>query len=116
MGGRNKEYATEDQVLWHKRSYEKGWIAPHWEKKYGGGGLRVKYTSIIAEELAKYGARLPLVGMGVFMIGPAILKFGTEEQKMKYLNEIRPHSSIGYKTPNELENLNQNLYFKAVVA
>ena len=88
MGGRNQDYATADQVLWYKRCYEKGWIAPHWEKKYGGGGLTVKHTSIIAEEMAKYGARLPLVGMGVFMIGPAILKFGREEQKMKYLNEI----------------------------
>lgn len=50
MGGRNQEYATKDQKLWHKRCYEKGWNAPHWEKKYGGGGLTVKHTSIIADE------------------------------------------------------------------
>ncbi|MFT4565445.1 MAG: acyl-CoA dehydrogenase [Saprospiraceae bacterium] len=88
MGGQNQEYATDDQVLWFNQCYERGWIAPHWDKKYGGGGLTLKHTSIIAEEMAKFGARLPLVGMGVFMIGPAILKFGSEEQKTKYLNEI----------------------------
>jgi acyl-CoA dehydrogenase len=88
MGGQNQEYATDDQVLWFNQCYERGWIAAHWDKKYGGGGLTLKHTSIIAEEMAKFGARLPLVGMGVFMIGPAILKFGSEEQKTKYLNEI----------------------------
>ncbi len=31
-------------------------------------------------------------------------------------NTIRPHSSIGYQTPDELELLNKNLYFSAVAA
>ncbi|MCR9288571.1 MAG: acyl-CoA dehydrogenase family protein [Bacteroidetes bacterium] len=87
-GGRNQEDVTDDLKLWFNRCYEKGWVVPHWEKKYGGGGLTLKENTIIAEEMSKIGARAPLQSFGVSMLGPALLKFGSEEQKMKYLNEI----------------------------
>lgn len=87
-GGRNQEIVSNDLLLWFKRCYDKGWVVPHWEKKYGGGGLTLKESTIIAEEMSKIGARTPLESFGVSMLGPALLKFGSEEQKMKYLNEI----------------------------
>lgn len=87
-GGRNQENVSDDLLLWFKRCYDKGWVVPHWEKKYGGGGMTLKESAIIAEEMSKFGARSPLESFGVSMLGPALLKFGSEEQKMKYLNEI----------------------------
>lgn len=87
-GGRNQEGVSPDLLKWFNSCYDKGWIVPHWEKKYGGGGLTLKHTTIIGEEMAKAGARPPINSMGVSMLGPALLKFGTEEQKLKYLNEI----------------------------
>ena len=87
-GGRNQENVAENLLLWFNRCYKKGWVVPHWDKKYGGGGLTLKESTIISEELAKIGARSPLESFGVSMLGPALLKFGSEEQKMKYLNEI----------------------------
>lgn len=87
-GGQNQEGVSEDLLLWFNRCYEKGWVVPHWDKKYGGGGLTLKQTSIISEEMSRIGARPPINSMGVSMLGPALIKFGSEEQKMKYLNEI----------------------------
>ena len=52
-GGRNQEDVTDDLKLWFNRCYEKGWVVPHWEKKYGGGGLTLKENTIIAEEMSK---------------------------------------------------------------
>lgn len=87
-GGRNQERVSEDLALWFSRCYEKGWVVPHWDKKYGGGGLTLKHTSIISQEMSKIGARQPINSLGISMLGPALMKFGDEEQKLKYLNEI----------------------------
>lgn len=87
-GGRNRDQATEDQRLWFDRCYEKGWVVPYWDQKYGGGGLTLKQNKVITEEMTKIGARKPLFSFGVSMLGPALLQFATEEQKLKYLNEI----------------------------
>lgn len=87
-GGRNQEGVTEDQLLWFNRCYEKGWVVPYWDKQYGGGGLSLQQNKVITEEMARMGIRSPLMSFGVSMLGPALLKFGSEEQKLKYLNEI----------------------------
>jgi len=87
-GGRKRDEADEDLIQWFNACYEKGWVVPHWDKKYGGGGLTLKESTIIREEMSKFGARVPLESFGVSMLGPALLKFGSEEQKLKYLNEI----------------------------
>lgn len=86
-GGRNAK-PTEDQLLWFNRCHEKGWIVPYWEKKYGGGGMSAIETKIINEEMMRLGARKPLFSFGISMLGPALLKFATEEQKLLYLNQI----------------------------
>ena len=87
-GGRKRNEADEELIQWFNTCYEKGWVVPHWDKKYGGGGLTLKESSIIREEMSKFGARPPLESFGVSMLGPALLKFGSEEQKLRYLNEI----------------------------
>ena len=67
---------------------KKGWPYRIGIKKYGGGGLNLIENKVITEEITKIGARPPLYSFGVSMLGPALLKFGSEGQKLKYLNEI----------------------------
>ncbi len=101
-GGRNKDKATVDQRLWFDRCYEKGLIVPQWEKKYGGGGFSSIQIKIITEEMTRLGCRKPILSFGISMLGPALLQFANEEQKLKYLNEITAgeiHWCQGYSEP-----------------
>ena len=67
---------------------EKGWTVPDWPAAYGGGGLSSAETKILKEEMAAIGVRSPLSSFGISMLGPALLKYGTEEQKKRFLPEI----------------------------
>ncbi|RYD82106.1 MAG: acyl-CoA dehydrogenase, partial [Sphingomonadales bacterium] len=87
-GGRNAAFKDEAQRLWFERMAERGWTAPGWPQEYGGGGLSPAETTILAEELARIEAHRPLTSLGVYMLGPALLKFGTEEQKRQHLPAI----------------------------
>jgi len=87
-GGRNPYFHTPDIKLWFDRMYEKGWAVPHWPTEYGGGGLNKQEQKILREEMTRLGCRPPIFSFGISMLGPALLKFGNEAQKMKYLNEI----------------------------
>ncbi|RJF85913.1 acyl-CoA dehydrogenase family protein [Sphingomonas cavernae] len=87
-GGRNPTFKSEAQKVWMDRMAEKGWTVPDWPKAYGGAGLSPAESKILREEMAKLGCRSPLSSFGIWMLGPALLKFGTEEQKVHYLNQI----------------------------
>lgn len=87
-GGRDTSNASKDQKIWFERMLEKRWVVPYWEEKYGGGGLDRIENKILTEEMIKLGCRKPLFSFGVSMLGPALLKFASEAQKMKYLPEI----------------------------
>ena len=87
-GGRNFEFQSEDQKVWLERMAERGWTVPDWPKEYGGGGLSAEETKILRQEMKALGCRLPLTSFGISMLGPALLKFGTEEQKLRYLPPI----------------------------
>jgi acyl-CoA dehydrogenase len=50
--------------------------------------LSAAQTKILRQEMARLGCRSPLNSFGIWMLGPALLKFGTEEQKVHYLKEI----------------------------
>jgi len=102
-GGRNPEIDDPDQKVWCDRMAERGWTVPHWPKEYGGGGLSSGEVKVLREEMARIGARLPLDSFGISMLGPALLEFGTEEQKAEHLppicrGEIR--WCQGYSEPN----------------
>ena len=87
-GGRNFTFASEDQKLWLERMAARGWTAPDWPTEYGGGGLSQQEHKVLREEMARINARTPLSSFGVWMIGPAILKFGSEELKRQHLPPI----------------------------
>ncbi len=80
-----------DHELWRQRLAEKGWGAPTWPKEYGGAGLSQSEERIITDELSDANAFNPIPNialMGVTMVGPTILDYGTEEQKKKHLIPI----------------------------
>jgi acyl-CoA dehydrogenase len=87
-GGRNFNFASEDQKLWMERMAAKGWTAPDWPTEYGGGGLDKGQHKVLKEELASINARSPLDSFGIWMIGPALLKFGSEALKQQHLPPI----------------------------
>lgn len=87
-GGRNFTFASEDQKVWLERMAARGWTAPEWPSEYGGGGLSQQEHKVLREEMARINARPPLSSFGIWMIGPAILKFGSEELKRQHLPPI----------------------------
>ncbi|MEH2511139.1 alkylation response protein AidB-like acyl-CoA dehydrogenase [Nitrobacteraceae bacterium AZCC 1564] len=102
-GGRNTVYSSEPQRLWFERMRDKGWTVPDWPKEYGGGGLDPEETKILRQEMAAISARLPLSSFGIWMLGPALLKYGTDEQKREHLPKIAAgliRWCQGYSEPN----------------
>src|SRR5919112_1283671 len=87
-GGRNWTFASNAQRQWLEVMAGRGWTVPDWPKDYGGGGLSAEETRVLKQEMQKIGARAPLTSFGISMLGPALLKFGTEEQKKHYLPQI----------------------------
>ena len=87
-GGRRAAYPNPEVKLWLDRMAEKGWTAPTWPKEYGGGGLSKEQAGILGEEMRRIRARPAHTGMGLSMIGPALLEFGSEEQKQEHLPKI----------------------------
>ena len=87
-GGRNPQFSHPDQEIWLERMGDKGWTCPTWPAKYGGGGLSKDENKILQEEMSAIGARSPLGSFGIWMLGPALLEFATEEQKKEHLPGI----------------------------
>jgi alkylation response protein AidB-like acyl-CoA dehydrogenase len=87
-GGRNPQFQSDAQRQWLEVMAGRGWTVPDWPREYGGGGLSPAETKILKQEMARIGARNPLYSFGISMLGPALLKYGTEEQKKRFLTEI----------------------------
>jgi alkylation response protein AidB-like acyl-CoA dehydrogenase len=102
-GGRNTKFSSEPQRVWFERMRDKGWTVPDWPREYGGGGLDAGEHKVLREEMAAMGARSPLSSFGIWMLGPALLKYGTEAQKKEHLPKIAAgliRWCQGYSEPN----------------
>jgi alkylation response protein AidB-like acyl-CoA dehydrogenase len=73
---------------WRLALGSKGWGTPTWPKEYGGGGLSRAEAGVLAEEMAKVGARSPIGGMGVAFFGPTLLEYGSEALKQEHMPGI----------------------------
>lgn len=87
-GGRDAVFPTPAHKLWLERMAARGWTAPEWPSQYGGGGLSREQAKVLTSEMRRLDAQSPLASFGVWMLGPALLQFGTEEQKQRFLPEI----------------------------
>lgn len=84
---RNGYLPKEPQLRWQKRLAERGWLAPNWPEEYGGPGWTATQKYIYDTEMAAAGAP-GVIPFGPRMVAPVIMKFGTPEQKAKYLPDI----------------------------
>ncbi|MEI6642521.1 MAG: acyl-CoA dehydrogenase family protein [Novosphingobium sp.] len=87
-GGRNFVFKNAAQKAWMEVCAAKGYTVPDWPVAYGGAGMNPAEAKVWREEMARAGARPPLSSFGIWMLGPALLKFGTEEQKVHYLGQV----------------------------
>jgi len=87
-GGRRGTFHSGDARLWFERMRDKGWTAPEWPTQYGGGGLSAQQARVLKEEMKSIHARTPLYGIGLWMLGPAVLEYGNEAQKQQHIRAI----------------------------
>jgi alkylation response protein AidB-like acyl-CoA dehydrogenase len=87
-GGKKFVFKNPEAKLWLDRMAERGWTAPTWPKEYGGGGLTPAENAVLQAELRRINARPALFSFGVWMLGPVLLEYATDEQKKEYLPKI----------------------------
>jgi len=93
---------VEAAKAWQRKLYEAGYVAMGWPVEYGGRGADLMAQTIVNEELVR--ARAPgLIGvLGIQMLGPTLIQWGTEEQKREFLPKILTAEHIwcqGYSEP-----------------
>jgi len=81
-------YSTEDARVWRQSMAKKGWTAPLWPEEYGGAALTSDRYRVLQEEMMSIRALPAATGMGLAMIGPTLLEFGTDQQKHEHLPKI----------------------------
>ena len=102
-GGRHFKFHSDDQRQWLQRMAAKGWTVPTWPTAYGGAGLSKELAGVLRQELRALHCRSPLDSFGIWMLGPALLHYGSEEQKLEYLPPIARGEirwCQGYSEPN----------------
>lgn len=87
-GGKNFTFRNPEAKLWLDRMSAKGWTAPVWPREYGGGGLTSAENNVLQSEMKCIQARPPLFSFGLWMLGPVLLEYATEEQKQSHLPQI----------------------------
>jgi alkylation response protein AidB-like acyl-CoA dehydrogenase len=89
---------------WKRTLCSKGWGAPTWPAEYGGGGLTTEQARIVREEIRAAGGWNPIGWtMGVRMLGPTLLEFGSDVQKQEHIPRITSGEvrwCQGYSEPN----------------
>jgi alkylation response protein AidB-like acyl-CoA dehydrogenase len=87
---------------WYFKLAEQGWLCPGWPKEHGGLGLSPSKLIILTEEYERHGVARTN-DHGIVMLGPLVIKYGTEEQKRRFLPKILTGEHIwcqGYSEPN----------------
>jgi len=106
-----EKHRNQDEMLdkfeflraWQKKMYEAGWVGIAWPKEYGGRGATVMEQVIFTEEMARAGAPNLANVLGLSLIGPTIIAYGTDAQKKRYLAKILSADEIwcqGFSEPN----------------
>jgi hypothetical protein len=96
-----KRLGKADMEEWHAILNERGWLANHWPQRYGGPGWSVVERFIFDNESALANAPR-VVPFGVNMLGPVLIRYGSEEQKARLLPRILDGSDWwcqGYSEP-----------------
>jgi alkylation response protein AidB-like acyl-CoA dehydrogenase len=88
---------------WQARCYEAGYVGRAWPLEFGGGGGPAAEQIIIDQELAAAGAPEFANVVGLDVLGPSLLRFGTDEQRHRYIPAILAAEEIwcqGFSEPD----------------
>jgi len=80
---------VEPGQKWHRYLADRGYTCLHWPPEFGGADASVAYQAVFAEECARAGVPRQLNITGADLVGPVLIKFGSPEQKTRYLDGIR---------------------------
>ena len=103
------ERTQEVTDRFQKAVREKRWVGFSWPAEYGGGGGSIMQQVILKEEMAK--VKAPSLGtcfMGLAWVGPALIEYGTDEQKQKFIPDILDGAyqwCTGYSEPDSGSDL-----------
>jgi alkylation response protein AidB-like acyl-CoA dehydrogenase len=115
--GKNRQYAMpalgpladEDEssweatLRWHRKLYEGGWLGITWPKEYGGRGGTLLQEIICDQELELAGSGVPFTGPGIWLLGPTLIHWGSDDQKQRHLRKVLSGAEIwcqGYSESN----------------
>lgn len=95
-GMRTHRARTEDEDMalleegraWQRVKAAGGWAAPHWPERHGGRALSPLLAGVFAAEEHHYNVSGNLFSVGVGMVGPTIIEWGTQDQHDTYLSPI----------------------------
>jgi len=93
----------ERRLKWHRKLNEGGWVGLSWPKEYGGRDATITQQLIYGEEMARVNAPMLVNVLGIMLVGPTLIRLGTEEQKKRYIPKILSAEEIwcqGYSEPN----------------
>jgi alkylation response protein AidB-like acyl-CoA dehydrogenase len=88
---------------WQRKLHEGRWAAVSWPKEYGGRSATLTQQAIFWEEMARVEAPPMANSLGLGLIGPTIITFGTEKQKRRFIPKILSAEEIwcqGFSEPN----------------
>lgn len=93
----------EGARAWQRKLHAAGLLGAAWPKEYGGAGLSPMEQAILNEEMVRARAPQPINMMAIWWVGPAIMRYGTEEQKKRFIPKILSCEEIwatGYSEPS----------------
>lgn len=97
------EERREFQRAWQHKLAADRWIGIQWPRAYGGRDATLKQQIIYTEEMARVRAPGVLDPVSVNIVGPTLIRHGTDEQKAKYVQRILPADDVwclGFSEPN----------------
>jgi alkylation response protein AidB-like acyl-CoA dehydrogenase len=83
-----------DPRQWWGPLADAGYVAPAWPREYGGLGATAAVSAAVGRTLSRYRVPRFTNPVGVDLVGPALLRWGTEEQKQRFLRPIARHEEI----------------------
>ncbi len=78
----------DDMRAWQRKLHAAGFLGAAWPKEYGGAGLSEMEQAILNEELARVRAPQVVNAMAIWWVGPAIIRYGTDAQKKRFIPPI----------------------------
>ena len=100
----SEDFEERFRVLrhWHHTLFDAGLVGLSWPTHLGGQGLSAAHQLAVTEELVKAGAPQPVGAIGLDVVGPSIVKYGTPEQHQRFVRPILSGAEVwcqGFSEP-----------------